>query len=218
LIAAKNRGGLAMKRLLLVSLFFVATDASAATCNPSTNDAVIVGTTGTIVDSDCNAWTITTGAQVSLNGTADTTTANVTEMAYVSGAIWQENTAGNWYEKTSATATWVQGTDPLPATPELTASLNWSAPTTYTTGTAIPAGTAITYSVYEGSSATTLGATPVQSGVTATSVSLSSGFVAGQTYCFAVSATANGLSGAQSNVACKTMGGTPSAPTGLTVQ
>ena len=32
-----------------------------------------------------------------MNGTADATTANVTELAYVSGAIWQENASNLWW-------------------------------------------------------------------------------------------------------------------------
>ncbi len=53
-----------------------------------------------------NTWTITSGGQVAVNGVADTTTANVTELAYVNNEVWQENTANLWWGKTSPSAAW----------------------------------------------------------------------------------------------------------------
>ena len=47
---------------------------------------------------------VTSGGQVAVNGTADTTTANVTELAYVNGEVWQENASNLWWGKTSPTA------------------------------------------------------------------------------------------------------------------
>lgn len=54
-----------------------------------------------------------------MNGTADTTTANVIELAYVNGTIWQENSSDLWWGKTQPTASWSPATgtatSPLPA-------------------------------------------------------------------------------------------------------
>jgi hypothetical protein len=66
-----------------------------------------------------NTWTITSGGQVALNDVADTTTRNVTELAYVNKAVWQEHTSGLWRGKISSGAAWAPGagtgTSPLPA-------------------------------------------------------------------------------------------------------
>jgi hypothetical protein len=90
------------------------------TATPSTNDTVVLaGSAAPIIDASGNAWTITSGGQVSVNGAADTTTANVTELAYVNGEVWQENASDLWWGKTSPTASWSPGagtaTSPLPA-------------------------------------------------------------------------------------------------------
>ena len=91
------------------------------TATPSANDTVVhAGSSSAITDTSGNAWTITTGGQVAVNGTADTTTGNVTELAYVNGEVWQENAGGYWWGKTSPTAAWSPGagttTSPLPST------------------------------------------------------------------------------------------------------
>jgi hypothetical protein len=88
------------------------------TAGTSPNDTmVLAGATTAITDTSGAKWTITASGQVAVNGTADTTTANVAELGYVSGTVWQENAAGMWYGKTSATAAWSAGTStsPLPA-------------------------------------------------------------------------------------------------------
>ncbi|HBK05049.1 MAG TPA: hypothetical protein DDZ81_04210 [Acetobacteraceae bacterium] len=80
---------------------------------------VLAGSVASITDASGNQWTITAGGQVAVNGTTDTTTANVTELAYVNGSIWQENASNLWWDKTSPTASWAPGTgtstSPLPA-------------------------------------------------------------------------------------------------------
>jgi hypothetical protein len=107
------------------------TPAPTPTATPSANDTVVhAGSTAAITDSSGNAWTITSGGQVAVNGTADTTTGNVTELAYVNGEVWQENAGGYWWGKTSPTAAWSPGagttTSPLPSgsTPTPTPSAN----------------------------------------------------------------------------------------------
>jgi hypothetical protein len=86
----------------------------------SANDtAVLAGSVAAITDASGNTWTITAGGQVAVNGVADTTTANVTELAYVNNEVWQENTANLWWGKTSPAASWAPAagtaTSPLPA-------------------------------------------------------------------------------------------------------
>nr|WP_294527671.1 cellulase family glycosylhydrolase [uncultured Rhodopila sp.] len=85
----------------------------------SPNDTmVLAGSTAAITDASGNKWTITSTGQVAVNGVADTTTANVTELAYVNKVIWQENTAKLWWGETSPTAGWAPSagtaTSPLP--------------------------------------------------------------------------------------------------------
>jgi hypothetical protein len=85
---------------------------------PTPNDTmVLAGATTAITDGSGAKWTITSTGQVALNGVADTTTANVTELVYVNNEVWQENAAGMWYGKTSSAAAWSAGTStsPLPA-------------------------------------------------------------------------------------------------------
>jgi hypothetical protein len=93
---------------------------SSAGQTSSPNDTmVLAGSSGTITDASGNQWTITGSGQVAVNGTADPTTANVTELAYVNNQVWQENSSNLWWSKTSPTAAWSSGygtsTSPLPA-------------------------------------------------------------------------------------------------------
>lgn len=91
------------------------------TATPSTNNTVVkAGSTSAIVDAAGNKWTITGSGQVAVNGTADATTANVNELAYVNGKIWQENASNLWWDKAVPTDAWGPAagtaTSPLPAT------------------------------------------------------------------------------------------------------
>jgi hypothetical protein len=86
---------------------------------PSNNDTVVdAGSTAAITDANGNQWTITNGGQVAVNGTVDAVTKNVTEMAYVNGTIWQQNSAGYWYGETTPNDSWAPTlgtlTSPLP--------------------------------------------------------------------------------------------------------
>ncbi|MEA2789673.1 MAG: hypothetical protein QOG73_2079 [Acetobacteraceae bacterium] len=86
----------------------------------SINDSTTLGSGGTITDADGNVWSITGTGQVAVNGVPDPTTANVLELAYVNGEIWQKNSADIWWSKTSPNAAWEPpyGTSvpPLPVT------------------------------------------------------------------------------------------------------
>lgn len=93
----------------------------------SANDTVVqAGSTTAIVDASANQWTITSGGQIAVNGVTDTTTANVTELAYVNGQVWQENTSKLWWGKTSPTAAWSpnagSSTSPLPTSVAIAAT------------------------------------------------------------------------------------------------
>jgi hypothetical protein len=98
----------------------------------SANDATIeAGGTSTLVDANGNVWGLTKasgteGYQVTVDGAIDQTTANVIQMAIVNGTIWQENTAGLWYSKTTPASTWSSATtiDPLTGSAE-PISLRW---------------------------------------------------------------------------------------------
>lgn len=70
------------------------------------------GSTGGLQDADGNLWTIVNG-QVAVNGFIDPSTANVTHLVLSHDAIWQENTAGLWWSKTTPASAWTQGGDPL---------------------------------------------------------------------------------------------------------
>lgn len=95
------------------------------------------------------------------------------------------------------------------------AVLTWTAPTTNTDGTPIT-GT-LTYNVYQGAKGAE-GATPVQSGLSALTVTITAGLVDGSTTCWQVTAVEGGQESVKSNEACKTFPpATPIAPT-LTVQ
>jgi hypothetical protein len=95
------------------------------------------------------------------------------------------------------------------------ATLTWTAPTTYTDGSSIPSTVVVTYNVYQGPSATTL--VKVASGVTTLTSSITTGLISGQTYFWAVTAVANGLEGAKSNVGTKVFAAVPPNAVTLTV-
>ncbi len=79
--------------------------ASGASASPD-NTLVPLGSLAAIVDGSANKWTITSGGQVAVNGATDGTTANVIELAYEKGVVWQENASKLWWSKTSPTAAW----------------------------------------------------------------------------------------------------------------
>ena len=86
---------------------------------PSANDTVVkAGSTAAITDASGNKWTITSAGLVAVNGVADTTTASVTELAYVNGTIYQENTSNLWWGETQPNGSWAvspgTATSPLP--------------------------------------------------------------------------------------------------------
>lgn len=80
------------------------------------------------------------------------------------------------------------------------ATVSFSAPTLYTDGSSIAAGTVITYSVFAGLKGQTKGTV---ASVVTTSTTITAGLIPGNTYCFEVSATIAGQESAHSNEVCK---------------
>ena len=85
----------------------------------SPDNATVTTGSQAIVDASQDTWSIVNG-QVDVNGTIDTTTANVVELSLVGGKVWQENSNQFWWSKTSPTAPWSPdggtSTSPLPIT------------------------------------------------------------------------------------------------------
>ena len=89
----------------------------------------------------------------------------------------------------------------LSASAQNQATISYTRPTTYANGTALDAATAVTYNLYQGikGQAKTKVAT-----ISAVSNTVNTGLASGQTYCWSVSAIANGIEGDLSLEACKT--------------
>jgi endoglucanase len=79
----------------------------------SPSGTIVTAIGQTIVDLNGSAWTLTSGQQIAVNGVADTTTANVVEIAYVNSVIYQLNASGSWFSKTLPNGTWIASTSPF---------------------------------------------------------------------------------------------------------
>lgn len=102
-----------------------------------------------------------------------------------------------------------------------TATVSWLAPITNTDGS--PITQPLTYNVYLGQAATaaacSLGATPALTGITALTVTITTGLADGTTECAAVTAVEGGVESAKSNIATKTFPpATPNSPATVTMQ
>jgi hypothetical protein len=113
---------------------------------PSANDTVVLaGSTAAITDAAGDAWTITSKGQTAYNGVAQGDTAGVTEIAFVGGVMWEEDTAGQWYTMMSGngqsvTITTGPTSSPLPAGTTTTPAAS-PTPTPVATPTPTPAPT-----------------------------------------------------------------------------
>jgi hypothetical protein len=92
---------------------------------PTANATVVTKNGGTIVDGSSNVWTLYNG-QIEVNGVIDPTTANVMELAYINGRVWQENIGDLWWGKTSPVGAWLPGAG-TPVSPLLVSALPVSA-------------------------------------------------------------------------------------------
>jgi hypothetical protein len=103
-------------------------------------DATVLSSVGpAITDANGNVWTIVPGVagrgnQIAVDGAVDLRTANITKIAYVNGALWQQNTAGGWWSTTAPNGDWttqagppagVSIDPPPPITPIPPTSLTW---------------------------------------------------------------------------------------------
>jgi hypothetical protein len=159
---------------------------------PSPN-GTSVPTATQITDSSGNVWAIV-GGVIYENGTLAGYSANVTELLYDNGSIYQENSAGSWWSWNGST--WVSSSDPEETG---SATLSWTAPTENTDGT--PLTDLSGYTIYYGSSASALTNT-VQVTDPSTTSGVVSNLSAGTTYYFAVAANASdGTQSALSSVA-----------------
>lgn len=81
---------------------------------PSPNlTTIIAPSSAVITDAAGNTWGISAAGQVSVNGSPYVGTANVIELAYVNGLVYQENASQLWWSITGPTAQWVAATNPL---------------------------------------------------------------------------------------------------------
>lgn len=95
------------------------------------------------------------------------------------------------------------------------ATLSWGAVTSYTDGS--PISTPVTYTVYQGLQGAAK--TVAQTGITATSLVVSSGLSGGTTVCWELTATAGGQESAHTAEACKTFPvQVPQTPSGFVVK
>jgi hypothetical protein len=67
-------------------------------CTPSANDSTVTVPGQTLCDSASNVWAITSSATVAENGSPAGFSANVVELAYANGVIWQKNASNLWWE------------------------------------------------------------------------------------------------------------------------
>ena len=92
---------------------------------PSPNGTKITTASGTpIIDAAGRSWTLvqsaTQGLQTAINGTVDTSTANVVLLETLNGNMVQENSAGNWYSEPGTGGAWTQIAAPAaPPAPSL---------------------------------------------------------------------------------------------------
>jgi hypothetical protein len=84
----------------------------------SSNCSIVTDVGPVITDTSGNAWAITLGLQVSVNGVADATTNNVIELVYSAGLVYQENSSELWWYKSSPSDVWHSA--PAPSCPGAT--------------------------------------------------------------------------------------------------
>ena len=83
----------------------------------SPNNTIITTVGPQIIDTNGTSFALTAGAQVSINGTADTTTSGAIELAFVNGVVWREDGGANWYSYLGSPGSWSAATQtsPLPS-------------------------------------------------------------------------------------------------------
>jgi hypothetical protein len=76
----------------------------------------VVTTVGPVIrNSALDAFGITSGGQIAVNGVVDALTSGVILLLYWNNTVWQENSARNWYDKVLTGNSWGGPTiDPRP--------------------------------------------------------------------------------------------------------
>lgn len=74
---------------LLIILLALSANAFSQTAPQSADDTVVTSPGTTIIDSQGNVWALTSGGQVSENGTVISSTSGVDGIAYIDGSVWQ---------------------------------------------------------------------------------------------------------------------------------
>jgi hypothetical protein len=94
----------------------------------SPNGTTVTTVGPAIVDSILESWTLVNptsqGMQIALNGAVDAATHQVIMLYYSNHTLYQENTANQWYSKTTSPSPWTATSDPRATPPP--------APSTYT--------------------------------------------------------------------------------------
>ncbi len=72
----------------------------------SANNAIVLGTAGSITDTNGNIWSINSSQQVVVNGVVDGTTDDVLELVYYNGQVYQQNINNDWWSKTVPSDAW----------------------------------------------------------------------------------------------------------------
>jgi fibronectin type 3 domain-containing protein len=103
---------------------------------------------------------------------------------------------------------------PAHAQEQRTATISFTKPTKFVDGTDIPAGTVITYSVYQGAKGSST--KPKVATINGTSTTINTGLQPGET-CWQVTAVANGRESAMSNEGCKSFPWPATEPVIITV-
>lgn len=87
----------------------------------SPTNTVVTPGKGSFSDGLGNTWAVSADGVITTNGTPDTTTANVVQLAWVGGVVWQMNASKLWWSKATPTSGWSPPTgtslSPLPVVP-----------------------------------------------------------------------------------------------------
>jgi len=97
-IAASASASASAAPVTVASAPATASSAAPSGAAPSAADSTLAaGSSGSLTDGSGNTWTIVNGV-AEINGAAAGYSANVSELAYAGGAIWQENASNLWWE------------------------------------------------------------------------------------------------------------------------
>lgn len=83
-------------------------------CTTSANNSTVTTVGPTLCDSAHNVWAIAGDGTLTMNGTTAQYSANVIEIAYVNGTLWQQNASHLWWAYSTGTWTPTNGTTVSP--------------------------------------------------------------------------------------------------------